>query len=146
MRKPVMLLMGLMPFAVGYIESVLLNWTNFPAQLWVSVVLLAGWGAIAFALYAEGDSAFWNTALLQIPAGVVLALLLYQELVRGAYWGNTAGVLTQVYYFPVLALGFSFTQAFSRVWPAYIACFVLMALAALVGGTARARRLAMRES
>lgn len=147
MRKRVMLLMGLMPFTVGYIEMASANWVRFPAQaqMWFSVLLLVGWGAIAYALFAEGDSAFQNAARMNAPAVIVLALLLFQEIVRGAYWPNLAGILTQAFYLPTLPVGFLLTQGFSRVWPAYSAGFALMALASVIGGTARARRLAMRE-
>lgn len=64
---------------------------------------------------------------------VVLVLLGIQELVLGAYFSNAVGIWTQLYYLPLLQLGFSLTSWSSRVFTADAAAWLLMAAASYLG-------------
>ena len=126
---------GALPFLAGGIQ----NWymlahadSAFPYGL-ISLAALLAWGCIAFFL----DKHYRMTRAIFISLNLIAAfdLLLVgiQELAFHAYWANGIGVWSQLFYLPILNLGFSLTSWSHSVFTAYAACFVLMAAVSFAG-------------
>ena len=143
-----LLLLGILPLAGGFALNFMMflpipGFVFFPVQL----ALLALWGYLAYRVSAPRKSAFAQALALCAFGLAMLALVLYQELVMGEYWGNLAGFGTQMYFLPVLSVAVSVLQPFLRaftevvrVWPLYIAVWVLLFLAGLAGCCLKRRR------
>lgn len=104
-----------------------------PPTTIIGIIFLAFWGFLSFqAGKMEKDikNAFF---LLNGPALVVLFLLLWQEVIRQSYWKGILGVYTQLFYLPLIGIGFSFSSWSGRIWPAYIVCFLLMSAMFVLG-------------
>ena len=131
----ILFLLGGLPFAAGYAMS---HWmmahedTTTNLFLVGLIFLLAVMAVGFFANKSVGNPKHVVLSLMVIPA-VVLALIGVQELVFHQYWTNAAGVATQLYYLPLIHMGFSLTFWTPAVFPAYLAAFLLMALAAWAG-------------
>ena len=74
-----------------------------------------------------------SIACMNGVALLVLVLLGIQELVLGAYFSNAAGIWTQLYFLPLLQLGFSLTSWSSRVFAADAAACLLMVAVSYLG-------------
>lgn len=129
-------LTGLLPFAAGYG----MHWMmtaypdlRLPYGL-IGLVFLLLWGGIAFlaGIFARRNLLL-AIACMNGVALVVLVLLGIQELVLGAYFSNASGVWTQLYFLPLLRLGFSLTSWSSRVFAADAAAWLLMAAVSHLG-------------
>ena len=136
MPELMLTLTGLLPFAAGYgIHRMMTAYPDvrLPYGL-IGLIFLLIWGGIAF---LAGSFARRNPLAKIIcmngVALVVLVLLGIQELVLGAYFSNAAGIWTQLYYLPLLQLGFSLTSWSSRVFTADAAAWLLMAAASYLG-------------
>ena len=128
-------LLGLLPFAVGG----LMNWAMLaypdvlPPFSLIAILFLLIWGAIAF--FARPCVAGVRTlaVCLNLAAGIDLILGGVPELVLGAYWSNPAGLWAQLYYLPLMNLGFTLTPWSHSVFPAYCTAFLLMLAATFLG-------------
>ena len=104
-----------------------------PPTTIIGIIFLAFWGFLSFqAGKMEKDikSAFF---LLNGPALLVMHLILWQEVIRQSYWKGILGVYTQLFYLPLISIGFSLTPWSGRIWPAYIMCFLLMSAMFVLG-------------
>ncbi len=137
MAKTVRLIcVGVLPLLAGF----LLNWILpvFPIHgfvaVMVSVLLLIGWGYLACKL-SDPDRSLPMQSFFMCAFGLVMLLLvLYQELVLKAYWGNTFGLATQMFFLPWLTLASSVISPFvSRVWPMYVLIWVGLFAASCAG-------------
>lgn len=113
MPELMLTLTGLLPFAAGYgIHWMMTAYPDvrLPYGL-IGLIFLLIWGGIAF---LAGSFARRNPlakiVCMNGVALVVLVLLGIQELVLGAYFSNAAGIWTQLYYLPLLQLGFSLSS------------------------------------
>lgn len=129
-------LTGLLPFAAGYG----MHWMmtaypdlRLPYGL-IGLVFLLLWGGIAFlsGIFARRSTSLTIVCMNGV-ALVVLVLLGIQELVLGSYFSNAAGVWTQLYFLPLLRLGFSLTSWSSRVFAADAAACLLIAAVSYLG-------------
>ena len=128
MKKIFLLLLGLIPFGLGFLlDSLMTHFSDvlFPYAA-IGVCFLIFWGAIGFFMYRLGEPLKVSLIFAQLPAFLTLLLNLFQEIVLVRYWGNLLGAATQLYFLPVLNISFSLTFWADRVWPAYIAAFLLM--------------------
>ncbi len=140
-----LVLTGCLPLAAGIAMN---RWMmdhpeSLPPFLWIGVLSLLLWAAISFA------AKYWVSTrlvvlLLNLAACVDLILAGVQELILGRYWPNIVGVWSQLFYLPVLRLGFGLTAGFSSVFPAYAAGFLLLVLASYAG--CKLRRKIQKES
>lgn len=77
---------------------------------------------------------------------LMLLLVLYQELVMGAYWENPIGFCTQAYFLPWILLASTIMSLFSplmeliRVWPLYIVIWVSLFIASCAECAIKKRR------
>ena len=121
-------LAGLLPFAAGYGMHWMMTAypdVRLPYGL-IGLAFLLLWGGISFlaGIFAR------RTPLLSIACMNGVALLV---LVLGAYFSNAAGIWTQLYFLPLLQLGFSLTSWSSRVFAADAAACLLMAAVSYLG-------------
>lgn len=133
--KILLLLLGGLPFAIGgWLNHIMLSSSNtLPPLFFIGIVCLILWGFIAFVAksFIEEDKEI--VIRLNLIAAVVLVLVTVQEVVLHAYWFNFVGVWSQLYYLPLLNVGFTLTSWSSSVFPAYVASFGLMVAATVVG-------------
>ena len=135
-------LVGIAPLAAGYLLNFI--WTladtiSGIAILLMGVVFLALWGYAAYKLSSKEEKILPQVlSMCAIPA-LMLLLVLYQEIVREAYWGNIIGSLTQLYFLPWLTLASLFYLPIEllvdvvRVWPGYIIVFILLSAVSFWG-------------
>lgn len=126
---------GALPFFIGGVQ----NWymltcvdSVLPYGL-ISLTVLLLWGCIAFLLNKCYHGVKAVVISLNLIAAIDLLLLGIQELILNAYWMNRIGVWSQLFYLPMLNLGFSLTSWSHSVFVAYVACFVLMVAVSFAG-------------
>lgn len=139
MRKVVLFLLGLTPFFFGGLQ----NWVmtkymdvQLPYFL-IGVGLLMVW--FSFAFFFGGKDGKQTVLWMNLPGGVVLGLLFMQEVILCAYWRNAIGLWTQLFFLPLVNLGFRLTFWAHTVFPAYTAAFLLLIGASGLGAAARKR-------
>ena len=132
---------GLLPLGAGYALHTLmlaLPSTAMPYRV-IALVCLLLWALAGYWLCGSLPVGQMS-AVSHGPAFLVLALLFFQELILGHYWSNIWGLLTQLYYLPVLELAAGITIWSQRLWPVYLTAFLLMYAAFYAGGCWRQRR------
>ena len=136
-RFPVIMffVLGVFPFLIGGIQ----NWymlTYVDSVLpygFISLAVLLLWGCIAYLLNDRYHRTKSIVISLNLIATLVLLLLGIQELMLHAYWMNLVGKWSQLFYLPMINLGFSLTNWGHSVFAAYVACFILMVAVSIVG-------------
>ena len=126
---------GALPFLIGGVQNwYMLTHANsvLPYGL-ISFVVILLWWCIAFLLNNRYHKTKAIVISLNLIAALDLLLLGIQELIRHAYWMNSVGKRSQLFYLPMLNLGFSLTNWSHSVFAAYVACFALMVAASLLG-------------
>lgn len=131
MKKLVLLLLGLIPFPVGYLvnylmmENVFINGLHYTL---VNLFCLAIWFLLGMFLHSLASTKIKAAAIANCPAFIVLLLILFQEVVLGQYWMNIVGIASQFFYMPFLYLTFRITPMFHTMSPTYIVAFCLMCI------------------
>lgn len=127
-----LVILGAIPYLLGYA----MNWymmeypDTLPPLRWIAVLFLLFWGLLAFLCNRKGAHTKQVVCFfLNLLAALNLVLLGVQDVILGAYWSNFWGLITQVFYLPVLNLGAILTVWFSSVFVVYIASFILMVAA-----------------
>lgn len=134
-----LVLLGAIPFALGRgMDWFMWKYPNTAVPyVWLGVAVLLLWGLLAFVCHRPGKTdKKWTVACLNMAGALVVALL-FVQMVLGQYWPNAVGMWTQMYFLPVLRIGFLLTPWFHRVFFAYLAGYLLMLLAAWAGCTLR---------
>lgn len=136
--KVVLLILGALPFAVGGAQNWYMLHTDslLPYGL-MAVFFLFAWGGIAFLLNQAGKRTSQTVVFLNLIAALDLLLVGAQELIFHAYWMNDAGLWSQLFYLPLINLGFRLTSWSHGAFSAYAASFVLMVGAAFAGAKLR---------
>ncbi len=128
------LILGLVPFPVGRVMDWMLVTASVRLPLGlIGIGMLVLWCFIAYWCYGRVGRTVKTVFWLNLPALAVLVLLGVQTLVFHAYWGNLAGAWTQLFYLPLLTLGFTLTAWSDTMFPVYCAGFLLLAAAAVLG-------------
>lgn len=138
-----LLFLGLIPLAVGYLLNYVLMALPFPL-LFASVIPLIVWAWLC-GCFADGRrSVFGQAALMNAPGLVMLALVLVQEIGLGAYWQNSVGLFSQLYFLSALPLAVTLLNllpgTISRLWPYYIVSWLLFFGLSLLGCRLKKRR------
>ena len=135
MKENKLLLMGMLPFFVGYIFYIVSLQTNILSSS-VSAIYLMLWSLLTYLLSEKKGSVLAQTCkALSIPTVILLALL-YQEILLGAYWDDFIGIWSQLYYTPALSLAMSADRILldsQRLWPTYCLEWLMLAFATHVG-------------
>ena len=149
MKNWKLILWGVLPLPLGY----LLNFAmwHFPLSglllTGTNLLLLLLWGYLAYRLSSPRGNPIRQALALCAFGLAVLALVLFQELALGRYWFNALGIASQMFFLPFLSLGFAAADPLAglflssmRVWPAYLAAWLLMLAAAWAGCVLKSRR------
>lgn len=129
---------GILPLILGF----LLNWVllvlPIPGFILIvqSFLLLFAWGYLAFKLSNSARNSIIQALLMCSFGFFMLILVLYQELVMKAYWGNIIGFGTQMFFLPWVTLASLLMSPFLdviTVWPMYIAIWVALFIASCIG-------------
>lgn len=135
------IIVGALPFVVGGIQ----NWymrTYMDSILpygMISVSFLIVWGCIGFLLNGNHQNTKRIVVFLNLIAVIDLLLIGAQELIFHAYWMNSIGMWSQLFYLPMVNLGFSLTIWSHSVFPANVVSFILMVAASFAGCNLRER-------
>lgn len=139
-RSWLLLLLGFTPFMAGGVLDAAMRTGLQANSVLISAVLLGMWGYLSYRMRSPEGTALTNAITMQLPAFAVLLLVMYQVYMRGEFWPNAFGILTQLYYLPVSSLAARIARLFSDViglWEVYTAGFTAMFVASLVGGAYR---------
>jgi len=142
MKKLLLLLIGLIPFAIGYgLNALMLGaWYNGTLPYgWIGAGMLAVWFVLGLLARPLSGTAFKSAVIAHIPALIVLALLLYQEWVLGQYWLNVFGLVTQLFFLPLVNLTAKIAFFANTMPPVYIMAFLLLFAVFWLGGRLRTR-------
>ncbi len=142
MKKLLLLLIGFIPFAVGYGLNTLMLGAYYDTALpygWIGVVMLVVWFGLGILSRPLGGTAFKSAVIAHIPALIVLALLLYQEWILGQYWLNAISLATQFFFLPLVYISGIITFFSSTMSAVYITAFLLLFVAFWLGGRLRTR-------
>ncbi len=129
-----LLFLGLLPLAVGYLMNFVMMLLPAPL-LFGSILPLMVWAWLC-GRFADGRrSVPGQAALMNAPGLVMLALVLIQEIGLGAYWQNTLGLFSQLYFLTGLPLAATLLRFLptERIWPYYIAVWLMLFGLSLLG-------------
>lgn len=126
---------GAIPFVVGSIlnRALIEQSDSVLPLLRIGLLFLSFWGIVAFVFQNRMKNAKRVVVLLNAIAAIDLLLLGIQELVIHAYWGNVIGGWSQLFYLPVIKIGFLLTNWSHTVFSAYVVSFVLMIVVSVLG-------------
>ena len=128
-----LVLIGAMPLGLGW----LINWymtihpETFPPLFIVGAALLLAWGVVSWRV----NRRMLNTGLVvlsQNAVGAVMLLLVGIQSLQGAFWENLVGVMSQMFYMPMLY----FSNIFFRwmgMFGIFFASFAMMLLVSFIG-------------
>lgn len=134
---------GLLPLLIGVVQNRIMTAGFVRGVFLMSLVCLAAWGWLAF-LLSDKDSGQVVQAFCLCTVGLlVLLLLMYQELVLGAYWGGAAGLLPQLYFLPFLSAAIMVTNLLANgcgMWLVFAVSWLGMLAASWLGCYMKRRR------
>ncbi len=105
-KLSVLFAVGVLPLVVGVLLHFLVTFIPITGSLRIlfDLTLLVLWGYLAYKFASSDVNFVLQAVVLSLFGLVVLALLLYQELVLGYYWPNIIGIGTQAFFLPWLSL------------------------------------------
>ena len=128
-----LILIGLLPLGVGY----LLNWhmmlhqDTFPPLFIIGAVFLVVWFILAWNMNKKVLDI--KTVMIFQNSGALLSIILLGiQALCGGFWENIVGILSQMFYMPVLYVGAVFFN-WAGTFGIYFSCFALMLLASFIG-------------
>ena len=127
------LCLGILPLLVGILYNYAIVFLPFPI-FFMSILFVVLWLVLCYMAANPEKNAALQTARMCLFGAVMLALVLYQELVQGSYWRNPIGSLSQIYFLPAMSFFGSFITPFLdviRTFPIYIASYIGMCLICL---------------
>lgn len=140
--------LGIVPLILGFIwDRLILHGALFLAGAVVGLVLLLLWGYAAYKLSDPAKNPVLQALLMCAFGLLMLLLVLYQELVRGAYWMNCIGMATQLFFLPMLGFGYWLLGPLDYIegyigafWHEGIVIWLAMLIASWVGCFMRQRK------
>ena len=141
MKRLLLLLLGLVPFPLGW----LVNWLMMNGSSrwlpWYGVIFAVIWFFLAYCFFPFAKNLVETVVLLNLPAAVVLILLAVQQIFFHSYWLNAAGAWTQIFYLPLVFLVTNSLWWTPSLLPSYCIAFLLLVAVSLLGCVMRRRRL-----
>ena len=143
------ILVGCLPLAAGAVLNTAV--LNLPisgmTMFLIGLACIWLWGAAACWAASPGEGIALQALTLSAPGLVMLALVLYQEIILGAYWPGLPGTVSQFFFLPLLSVVLTLTQPLVamwmetlRLWPFYILAWLCLLAAAWFGCWVRSRR------
>lgn len=135
---------GIIPMVVGFLFDRIIILLPIPhlLSMMLAIVLLFLWGYFAYKISTPERNSILQAFLMCGFGLIMLALVLYQELVLGSYFGNISGFATQVFFLPYLSIASAVVSPFMkviRIWPMYIVIWVAMFIISYIGFSAKKR-------
>lgn len=109
MKKVILFILGLTPFVLGFLmNSWLMKNQNsvLPFKL-IGIIFLLYWVLVGFTTCKFGKTPLKSAIIANLPAFLMLLLILFQEIVLRRYWANMFGIVTQFYYLPLVNISSS---------------------------------------
>lgn len=134
----VLITLGLIPFALGGLLQWILTLNNFllaPAALLIfSLITLLIWGVLAYLIKPYIKCTKKVMLGLHVVPLIMLLLNGIQGQILHQYWPNFFGLLTQIYYLPLVRIGSLLTGWFgTNMFIICLVSFLLMVFAAFAG-------------
>ena len=151
-KRIVCIAMGFFPMQLFgyYVNHLILNvyYDVLPPYFLFGAAVIAAWfafGMISIFLVRSRKEA---VLLLNLPAFLVLMLIMFQEWVLAGMWMNQIGLAIQHFYLPILRLGVVLTNIIPRpIMPViYFSVSVAFAFICMLGTSYLGRRLSERIS
>ena len=124
---------GLLPLGVGY----LLNWhmmlhqDTFPPLFIIGAVFLVVWFILAWNMNKKVLDI--KTVMIFQNSGALLSIILLGiQALCGGFWENIVGILSQMFYMPMLYFSYCFFD-WMGLFGVYFICFLLMVVASFFG-------------
>lgn len=137
MKKIILVVIGLLPFPVGYFMNYLIMSDTFFNKALpygtIGLVFLLCWFLLGKVLSPLADTIKKASILAHSVALLVLILNLFQVIILKQYWANHVGVATQFYFLPLLNISFTLTPMFHSLSVVYIVSFSLMCVSFYLG-------------
>lgn len=136
------LALGILPLLVGILYNYAMVFLPFPI-FFMNLVFVAFWLFLCYRFSDPSQPVLPQVVRICLFGTVMLALVLYQELVQGSYWLNPIGFLSQFYFLPSMSLFGAVIAPFLdiiRAFPFYIASYIGMCLACLGTCLLKARK------
>lgn len=150
MKKMILLLVGLIPFVLGFLmNSWLMQNQNsvLPFKL-IGILFLVFWVLVGFKTCKFEKTPLKSAVIIHLPAFLILLCIMYQEIIVGHYWSNIFGMSTQLYYLPLITISsflvglfLSFTPWAIHIWSASLLAFLLMFSSYYLGCYLKNRRV-----
>ncbi|CAM5199965.1 putative protein OS=Ureibacillus acetophenoni OX=614649 GN=SAMN05877842_11742 PE=4 SV=1 [Ureibacillus acetophenoni] len=144
MKKLVLILIGLIPFVIGIQMSEWLMQHQdrvLPFKI-IGIVFLIFWILVGFITSKFEKTPLKTAVIINLPAFLVLLLIMYQSIILGHSWPNLFGWATQMYFLPLnnissYIIGILFFYV--HMWSACLLAFLLMFAASYFGCYLRRR-------
>lgn len=137
-------LCGLLPAVMGFTLSLLLQSYAASGQTWTALGLfgVVFWAFAGWKLSSPRERPWQTTALVHLPALVAWGLAMYQILLRGAWFSNALGGVSQSFFLPFLTPAMALAALFptDSLWPAFTLAFAVMLLSFWLGACWKQRR------
>ena len=148
MKRVVLLIIGLFPLFLGYIQDhFLLTFKYYYTSLFLlsNLTVLVIWFVAGVISAKRLGSKKESLILLNAPALVMLLHNLFQEVILGYYLPNHVGKMGQMFYLSQLNIAFNLSLVFfQQLFFAYIIAFCLMFIVSFLGCTVGSYRVGGR--
>lgn len=133
MKKMILLLIGLIPFVLGFLmNSWLMQHPNsiLPFKL-IGIIFLGFWVLVGFITCKFEKTPLKSAVIIHLPAFLVLILIMFQNIILGQYWSNLFGWAIQMYYLPLINISNTLVRIVlfftpTHVWMLCLMAFILM--------------------
>ena len=124
---------GLLPLGVGYLINwhMMLHQDKFPPLFIIGAVFLVAWFIVSRNMNKKIMDA--RTVVIFQNSGALLAIILLGvQALCGGFWENTVGILSQMFYMPMLYFSYCFFD-WMGLFGVYFMSFLLMVLTSYLG-------------
>ena len=141
MKKLIILnLLGFIPLFIGIIMNYIIMQDVILSFNLIGFIFIIFWIFIGYKTEGVEETPAKTSISIHMPAAFALILVLFQELILGQYWFNILGMLTQLFFLPLISIGSYLTFWTPRIWPVYIVAFLLMIGSYYIGIRIKKRR------
>ncbi|MFY3792333.1 hypothetical protein ACOQFO_11725 [Ureibacillus sp. MALMAid1270] len=144
MKKLVLILIGFIPFVIGLQMNTWLMENQdrvLPFEI-IGIVFLIFWILVGFITSKFEKTPLKTAIIINLPAFLVLLLIMYQSIILGHTWPNLFGLATQMYFLPLVNISSKIIGIlffYVHIWSASLLAFLLMFVASYFGSYLRRR-------
>ena len=133
MKKMILFLLGLIPFVFGFLMNswLMQNQNIVLASKLIGIIFLIFWILVGFITFKLEKTPLKSAIIINLPAFLILLLIIYQEIILAQYWSNIFGLATQFYYLPLINISSFLISIFLPltsfgIWSESLIAFLLM--------------------